>query len=140
MMKTYSELKDLPSFIDRFQYLKLHGIVGAETFGLDRYLNQVFYQSKEWKEIRRKVIIRDNGCDLGIPDREIAKGDTLMIHHINPITLDDIIRRDPKLFDLDNLICCSEKTHRAIHYGDENLVVMDVQERRAGDTCPWTTL
>lgn len=140
MMKTYSELKDLPSFIDRFQYLKLHGIVGAETFGLDRYLNQVFYRSKEWKEIRRKVIIRDNGCDLGIPDREIAKGDTLMIHHINPITLDDIIRRDPKLFDLDNLICCSEKTHRAIHYGDENLVVMDVQERRAGDTCPWTTL
>ena len=140
MMKTYSELKDLPSFIDRFQYLKLHGIVGAETFGLARYLNQVFYRSKEWKEIRRKVIIRDNGCDLGIPDREIAKGDTLMIHHINPITLDDIIRRDPKLFDLDNLICCSEKTHRAIHYGDENLVVMDVQERRAGDTCPWTTL
>lgn len=140
MMKTYSELKDLPSFIDRFQYLKLHGIVGAETFGLDRYLNQVFYRSKEWKEIRRKVIIRDNGCDLGIPDREIVKGDTLMIHHINPITLDDIIRRDPKLFDLDNLICCSEKTHRAIHYGDENLVVMDVQERRAGDTCPWTTL
>ena len=140
MMKTYSELKDLSSFIDRFQYLKLHGIVGAETFGLDRYLNQVFYRSKEWKEIRRKVIIRDNGCDLGIPDREIAKGDTLMIHHINPITLDDIIRRDPKLFDLDNLICCSEKTHRAIHYGDENLVVMDVQERRAGDTCPWTTL
>lgn len=139
MMKTYSELKDLPSFVDRFQYLKLHGIVGAETFGLDRYLNQVFYRSKEWKEIRRKVIIRDNGCDLGIPDREIAKGDVLMIHHINPITLDDILRRDPKLFDLDNLICCSEKTHRAIHYGDENLVVMDVTERKAGDTCPWMT-
>lgn len=139
MMKTYSELKDLPSFVDRFQYLKLHGIVGAETFGLDRYLNQVFYRSKEWKEIRRKVIIRDNGCDLGIPDREIAKGDALMIHHINPITLDDILRRDPKLFDLDNLICCSEKTHRAIHYGDENLVVMDVTERKAGDTCPWMT-
>lgn len=136
-MKTYSDLQNLSSFVDRFRYLKLNGIVGEETFGLDRYLNQVFYHSDEWKAIRRKVIIRDSGCDLGIQDREIGKGDVLMIHHINPITLQDILNRDPKLFDLDNLICCSEKTHRALHYGDENLVVMDVQERSAGDTCPW---
>lgn len=137
--KTYTELSTLPSFKDRFLYLKLHGKVGEETFGLDRYLNQVLYQSGEWKSARRTVILRDGGCDLGDPSREIAKGDVLMVHHINPITLQDIINRDPKLFDPENLICCSERTHNAIHYGDENLVLIDIQERSPHDTCPWKT-
>lgn len=136
-MKTYSELSKLSSFKDRFLYLKLNGVVGEETFGPERYLNQVLYNSPEWKQARRKAIIRDGGCDLGDPTREIAKGDTLMVHHISPITLNDILSRDPKLFDLDNLICCSEKTHNALHYGDANLVIMDVQERSPNDTCPW---
>lgn len=135
--KSYKELQLLSSFAERFKYLKLNGRVGEETFGLERYLNQVLYRSKEWKEIRRKVIIRDEGCDLGIPDREIAKGDTLIVHHINPISLKYILERDPSLFDLDNLICCSNNTHNAIHYGDENLMLLDISERRPGDTCPW---
>lgn len=137
MSKGYSELQGLSSFIERFKYLKLNGRPGDETFGYDRRLNQILYHSPEWKKIRRDVILRDNGCDLGISDREIAKGDKIMIHHINPITLQDILNRDPKVFDQENLICCSEMTHNAIHYGDENLMVMDVTERRPNDTCPW---
>ena len=136
-MKTYNELKSLNTFMDRFLYLKLNGSVGKETFGADRYLNQILYNSPEWKSVKRKAIMRDGGCDLGDPNREIAKGDILMVHHITPITLDDILNRDPKLFDLDNLICCSKKTHNAIHYGDPDLVIMDVQERSPNDTCPW---
>lgn len=137
MVKRYSELQLLLTFDERFKYLKLHGKVGEETFGFERYLNQVLYRSKEWKRIRNLVIVRDNGCDLGIPGREIAKGDKLIIHHMNPISIQDILDRSPTIFDLDNLICCTEMTHNAIHYGDENLMLMDIAERRPGDTCPW---
>lgn len=137
MSRSYSELIKLSTFIERFQYLKLHGSVGKETFGYDRYLNQVLYHSPEWKRLRHKIIVRDNGCDLGIDDREIGSSAKILIHHMNPITLQDILNRDPKLFDPENLICCSETTHNAIHYGDENLMMMDVTERRPNDTCPW---
>lgn len=137
MVKRYSELQLLLTFDERFKYLKLHGKVGEETFGFERYLNQVLYRSKEWKRVRNLVIVRDNGCDLGIPGREIAKGDKLIIHHMNPISIQDILDRSPAIFDLDNLICCTEMTHNAIHYGDENLMLMDIAERRPGDTCPW---
>lgn len=137
MVKRYSELQLLLTFDERFKYLKLHGKVGEETFGFERYLNQVLYRSKEWKRVRNLVIVRDNGCDLGIPGREIAKGDKLIIHHMNPISIQDILDRSPTIFDLDNLICCTEMTHNAIHYGDENLMLMDISERRPGDTCPW---
>lgn len=137
MVKRYSELQLLLTFDERFKYLKLHGKVGEETFGFERYLNQVLYRSKEWKRIRNLVIVRDNGCDLGIPGREIAKGDKLIIHHMNPISIQDILDRSPTIFDLDNLICCTEMTHNAIHYGDENLMLMNIAERRPGDTCPW---
>lgn len=137
MVKRYSELQLLLTFDERFKYLKLHGKVGEETFGFERYLNQVLYRSKEWKRVRNLVIVRDNGCDLGIPGREIAKGDKLIIHHMNPISIQDILDRSPTIFDLDNLICCTEMTHNAIHYGDENLMLMDIAERRPGDTCPW---
>lgn len=137
MVKRYSELQLLLTFDERFKYLKLHGKVGEETFGFERYLNQVLYRSKEWKRVRNLVIVRDNGCDLGIPGREIAKGDKLIIHHMNPISIQDILDRSSTIFDLDNLICCTEMTHNAIHYGDENLMLMDIAERRPGDTCPW---
>lgn len=136
-MKTFTELSKLKTFEERFLYLKLHGKVGEETFGLDRYLNQVLYRSEEWKRTRRLVIIRDEGRDLGIPGREIEGNGNLYIHHINPITLRDIQNRDPKLFDLENLITVSKSTHNAIHYGDENLLLMEVKERRPNDTCPW---
>ena len=134
-MKSYTELVKLSSFLDRLRYLKLSGVVGAETFGYERRLNQVLYRSPEWKDIRRKAIIRDNGCDLGIEGRDISG--KLLVHHINPITLEDIYKRDPKIFDLDNLICCSNETHQAIHYGDENLIVAEFTERKPNDTCPW---
>lgn len=137
MLKRYSELQLLLTFDERFKYLKLHCKVGEATFGFERYLNQVLYRSKEWKRVRNLVIVRDNGCDLGIPGREIAKGDKLIIHHMNPISIQDILDRSPTIFDLDNLICCTEMTHNAIHYGDENLMLMDIAERRPGDTCPW---
>lgn len=136
-MKTFTELSKLKTFEERFSYLKLHGKVGEETFGLDRYLNQVLYRSEEWKRTRRLVIIRDEGRDLGIPGREIEGNGNLYIHHINPITLRDIQNRDPKLFDPENLITVSKSTHNAIHYGDKNLLLMEVKERRPNDTCPW---
>lgn len=135
MTRKYSELTTLTSFVERVRYLKLNGVPGAETFGYSRRLNQVLYSSPEWKDIRRKVIIRDNGCDLGIEERPIS--DHIYIHHINPITEKDILDRDPKIFDPENLICCSRTTHNAIHYGDEALLVAEVTERSPNDTCPW---
>lgn len=134
-IKTYSELITLPTFEERYYYLKLDGVVGRETFGFDRYLNQAFYSSEEWKRFRRDVIIRDNGCDLGIEDRAIGR--FITIHHINPITVDDIIQRSSCLFDLNNVICVSDNTHRAIHYGDEDLLIKAPIERSRYDTCPW---
>lgn len=135
MTKTYLELCQLSTFEERFEYLKLDGIVGDWTFGSRRYLNQMLYKSAEWKELRDKVIIRDNGCDLGIQDRTIFG--KVLIHHINPITIEDVLNRNPIVFDLNNLICVSHMTHQAIHYGDSNLLMKDPIQRTKNDTCPW---
>ena len=135
IIRTYSELIKLPTFEERFQYLKLDGDVGVETFGFDRYLNQVFYSSDEWKSIRNQVIIRDNGCDLGIEGREIYK--RIIIHHMNPITKEDLLYRTEYLLNPEYMICTMKNTHDAIHYGDENLLFKDSIERKPNDTCPW---
>lgn len=135
MNRSYSELIKLKSFDDRFDYLKLGGSVGYSTFGFDRYLNQVLYRSKEWRKIRNEVIIRDNGCDLGIDGMDIWKG--IIIHHMNPITVEQIERRDPMIFDLENLICCSHSTHNALHYSDKDILVKEPIIRRKGDTKLW---
>ena len=135
-IKSYSEMIRLNTFLERFEYLKLKGKVGDETFGYSRYLNQHFYHTREWKDVRDQVIIRDNGCDLAMTDREIR--DRILIHHINPITEEDILDRNPLVFDLDNLVCVSKLTHDAIHYGDSNLLPSDtIVIRTKNDTCPW---
>lgn len=134
-IRTYTELMKLETFEERFRYLKLIAKVGDETFGFDRYLNQQFYHSQEWKSIRNGIIIRDNACDLGIPGREMHKG--IIIHHMNPITKDDLIHQSDFLLNPDYLICVSKKTHSAIHYGDENLLLGGIIERSKNDTCPW---
>lgn len=134
-IKTYSELITLPTFEERFNYLKLEGAVGESTFGFDRYLNQNLYRSQEWKSVRNKVIIRDNGCDLACEGYEIYG--KVLIHHINPITVEDIINRNPIIFDLENLITTVHNTHNAIHYGDENLLIKGPIERTKNDTIPW---
>ena len=135
IIRTYSELIKLPTFEERFQYLKLDGDVGVETFGFDRYLNQACYSSDEWKSIRNQVIIRDNGCDLGIEGREIYK--RIIIHHMNPITKEDLLYRTEYLLNPEYMICTMKNTHDAIHYGDENLLFKDPIERKPNDTCPW---
>ena len=135
VIKSYKELRRLKTFEERFNYLKLGGLVGQETFGFDRYLNQILYRSREWKRVRDQVTIRDDGCDLGIPDRHIYT--RITIHHLNPITLDDVKQRADCVFDLDNLICTSQNTHNAIHYGDEGLLVIMPKERTRNDTCLW---
>ena len=136
MNRTYSELIKLKTFEERFDYLKLNGTVGKDTFGFDRYMNQLLYHnSKEWKAVRNKVIVRDNGCDLGMEGYDILG--RILVHHLNPITIDDIKNRSPTIFDLNNLICVSHNTHNAIHYGDENLLVKAPIERKLNDTCPW---
>lgn len=134
-MKRYSDLIKYKTFMERFNYLKMQGRVAEETFGLERQLNQTLYHSPEWKKVRRDILVRDSGCDLGIDGREIS--DQPIIHHINPITVKDILERNECLFDPENLITVSSMTHNAIHYGDENLMLMDIAERRPGDTCPW---
>lgn len=126
----------LPTFEERFKYLKLGGKVGGETFGWDRYFNQVFYKSREWLHARQEVILRDNGCDLAIEDREIMG--KVIVHHMNPLTLDQIEEGGPELFDIRYLVCVSHETHNAIHYGDEHLLIpTNFVERRPNDTCPW---
>ena len=134
-IKTYSELITISTFEERFEYLKLDGQVGVETFGFNRYLNQAFYKSDEWLSIRDYVITRDNGCDLGMEGYEIYG--RILIHHINPITKDDIIQRSRILLDPENLITTVKRTHDAIHYGDSNLLIRAPIERRKNDTCPW---
>lgn len=134
-MRTYLEAITHDDFESRFNYLKLNGVVAHSTFGYDRYLNQTFYASKEWKKIRNQVIIRDNACDLGIPDRPI-KG-RVIIHHINPITAEDIEKRNPIIFDLNNLICVSHDTHEALHYSNMSILEKDWTARKENDTCPW---
>lgn len=134
-IKTYSELITIPTFEERFEYLKLDGRVGAETFGSDRYLNQVFYKSDEWLSIRDYVITRDNGCDLGVEGYEIYG--RIIIHHMNPITKEDILQRSKFLIDPEYLITTIKRTHDAIHYSDSNLLVKAPIERSKNDTCPW---
>lgn len=134
-MKTYSELIQLFTFEERFEYLKLNGRVGEDTFGFDRYLNQVLYRSKAWNSIRNQVIVRDAGCDLGIAGREIQK--YILIHHMNPLTKSDVLNRNEAIFETEFLICVSRRTHSAIHFGDADLLVKDPVERRPNDTCPW---
>lgn len=134
-IKTYSELSQLETFIERFNYLKIGGSIGIETFGFDRYLNQALYRSQQWKDVRNEVIIRDCGCDLGIIGREIPG--RVIIHHMNPITEADILNRNPVIFDPEFLICTTIDTHNAIHYGDEDILLSEPIERRPNDTCPW---
>ena len=135
-MRSYSELVKLPTFEERFEYLRLDGEVGEETFGFDRYINQSFYRCGEWKRVRDQVIVRDNGCDLGIPDRQLY--DHIVIHHMNPVTREDLINKKDTLMDPEYLICVSIPTHNAIHYGDESqLVPSSLIERTPNDTCPW---
>jgi len=135
IIRTYSELITFDTFEERFKYLQLNGQVCCETFGSNRYVNQALYRSKEWKCFRDKIIIRDNGCDLGVEGYEIHTH--VIIHHLNPITLDDIVNRNPCIFDPDNTICTKLSTHNAIHYGDESLLITVPIERTKNDTCPW---
>ena len=134
-IKRYSELITLSTFEERFNYLRLNGIVGEETFGFDRVFNQQFYSSREWKRVREKVILRDLGCDLGINDRVIHG--PIYIHHMNPIMIDDIRNSTDILLNPEYLISTSYNTHNAIHYGDESLLVIAPIERSKNDTCPW---
>ena len=134
-IKTYSELSKLTTFEERYNYLRLRGFVGKETFGFDRYLNQVFYKSSKWRSIRDFVIVRDNGCDLGIEGREIHG--RIIIHHMNPITIQDITQQTDFLLDPEFLISTIHETHNAIHYGDMNLLIREPVERQRNDTCPW---
>lgn len=135
-IRTYSELIKLKTFEERYEYLKLGGRVGEETFGFDRYLNQIFYKSKEWLSIRNYVITRDGGCDLATPGREI-KGTNIIIHHMNPITKEDILNRSDLLLNPEYLICTVKNTHDAIHYGDSELLHKDPIVRSKNDMCPW---
>lgn len=135
MIRTYSELIQLPTFEERFEYLRLDGAVGTETFGLDRYLNQLFYKSKEWLSVRDEVITRDNGCDLGVEGYEIHG--RILIHHMNPISVEDILQHSDYLLNPEYLISTIHNTHNAIHYGDKSLLVTGPIERSKNDTCPW---
>lgn len=135
MNRSYSELITLQTFEERFEYLKLNGVVGKETFGFDRILNQILYKNPKWRRKRNDIIIRDNACDLGIEGREIYG--PVLVHHINPITVEDILNDNPMVYDDENLICVTRNTHNAIHYSDEDILVKDPIERKPNDTCPW---
>lgn len=135
MTRTYSELIQFPSFEERFDYANLEGRVGEETFGYDRYINQALYGSEEWRRFRRKVILRDNGCDLAVEGFDIPSFG--IIHHLNPITKEDILERRPCVFDFENVVLVSANTHRAIHYGIRPTIQRVPIERRPNDTCPW---
>lgn len=134
-IRTYSELRQNESFEDRFRYLSLKGVVGETTFGYERYLNQRFYTSREWRQLRSHVIIRDKGCDLGVEGYEINK--SLLIHHLNPVRRDQIIHGDMDILDPEFLITTTHQTHNAIHYGDEHILPKKLVERRPGDTKLW---
>lgn len=134
-IRTYSELITLPTFEERYNYLKLGGKVGEETFGFDRFLYQDFLRSKEWKDIRDYVIVRDHGCDLAVEDREIFG--KILIHHMNPIAVKDVLRRSEYLLNPEYMITTVKRTHDAIHYGDEDLLITMPVERYKNDTCPW---
>ena len=134
-IRSYSELRRLDSFLDRFRYLALRGTVGDATFGFDRWMNQLFYRSAEWRQIRTHVIARDNGCDLGVVDHEIHR--RLYIHHLNPIQVAHLRDGDPSILDPEFLITTTHRTHNAIHYGDEGLLPQPIVERHRGDTKLW---
>lgn len=134
-IRTYSEMMTLKTYEERFDYLKIGGQVCRETFGYDRYLNQILYNTKQWKKFRREIIIRDNACDLACEGYEINY--RILVHHINPITVEDIINRNPMIFDPENAITTTHRTHNAIHYGDKNLLILQPIERTPNDTCPW---
>lgn len=134
--RNYTELIQLKTFEERFEYLKLSGRTGVITFGFDRYLNQTFYRSQEWKRVRREVIIRDNACDLAIPDRSIISG--VRVHHMNPVTAEDLEFGSSIILDPEYLICVSHNTHNAIHFGSKDNLVMLPKERKKGDTTLWT--
>ena len=134
-IRTYTELCKLRTFMERYEYLKLDGIVGESTFGFDRYLNQVFYRSQKWRSIRDEVIIRDEGCDLGVEGHDIYG--KIIIHHMNPITIDDIENESDYLLNPEFLICTTHTTHNAIHYSDEKLLPTGPITRTKNDTCPW---
>lgn len=136
MIRTYRELIALPTFEERFRYLKLNGSVGEDTFGFDRYINQQFYNSQEWRKLRDEIIVRDNGCDLGLKGYDI--GGRILIHHMNPVSVRDIRERSQYLMNPEYLICVSHDTHNAIHYGDEKQSRNKLPiERTKNDTCPW---
>ena len=135
MIRTYSELSMLPTFEERFRYLRLKGAVGEETFGFDRFVNQQFYRSLEWKRIRDIVVLRDNGCDLGIEGYEIRE--RILIHHMNPVSVRDLEAQSEFLLNPEYLITTTHNTHNAIHYGDEELLITVPKARVLNDTCPW---
>ena len=138
LIRTYTELIQLPTFIERFRYLKLGGKVGEDTFGWERYLNQHFYTSTEWRNFRRQIIIRDRGCDLGVDGHEYADNEIVFIHHLNPIDSKDILNQTEFLMNPEYVISCRKRTHDAIHYGDESAVLpFEMVYRSPNDTCPW---
>lgn len=138
--KSYSELVKFDTFEERFRYLMLKGNVGEETFGTRRYLNQMLYHSLKWRRFRDQIIIRDNGCDLGVEGYEFSKDEPVFLHHINPITHEDIVNMNYCLFDPENVICTKFFTHNAIHYGDDSFLNNLFVERMPNDTCPWRNI
>lgn len=135
MTRSYKELSRLKTLKQRYDYLRLGAIVGESTFGFTRQVNQAFYHSSDWRDVRDQVILRDDGCDLGVPGYPIRG--IIVVHHINPITLDEILGGDPIIVDLDNLICTSRRTHEAIHFSNESLLPKPLVKRRPGDMIPW---
>ena len=136
-IRTYTELSKLKTFKQRFEYLKLDGKIGEETFGYDRYINQRFYKDPEYRAIRDYVIVRDNGCDMGVEGYDYIEGEKIIIHHMNPITVEDIVNRSEFALDPEYMVSVRHLTHNAIHYGDESLLIQEPIERRKNDTCPW---
>ncbi len=134
-MRRYSELKRLKTFKERYEYLRIGGLIGESTFGFERYLNQALYTSQRWRLLRNEIIVRDNGCDLGVEGYDIL--DKIIVHHMNPLVRDQLIEPDDSIFDPEFLICVSQRTHNAIHYGDDSLLPITMAERRPNDTCPW---
>lgn len=137
ILRTYSELIKLPTFKERYEYCRCTEKIGDDTFGGARYLNQILYSSQRWKEFRRKVIVRDFGCDLAVKDHPLSDGDIFLIHHLNPLTILQLKNMEPCIFDMENVILCSHTTHNALHYGDISLLVTDPIVRTPNDTCPW---
>lgn len=138
MTRTYTELMQIPSFIERYRYLRIGGTIGHETFGKERWLNQAFYNSDQWRNFRRNMIIRDCGLDLAHPDRPFGEGEKIYLHHMNPIQIQDVRDMADILMDPEQVICTSFNTHQAIHFGDESLLgLAEPVERSPYDTCPW---